>query len=88
LHDEFVILAPKLSRDNAEAIMSRLQNELDHCEFFVRSDVRIPIPVSMGLAIYPEDGNKLDSLIESAESRLRQDHKLRSAVRNIMRPGS
>jgi diguanylate cyclase (GGDEF)-like protein/putative nucleotidyltransferase with HDIG domain len=84
-HDEFLILSPKLNRENAEALMSRLQNQLDHYEFHVRTDMKIPIPVSMGLALYPEDGSKLDIVISSSESRLKQDYNLRTAVRQNVR---
>ena len=84
-HDEFLILAPKLTRENAHTLISRLQNDLDHYSFRVRSDVDIPLPVSMGLALYPEDGTKLESLIEAAEWRLREDQKLRVAVKGTLR---
>jgi len=84
--DEFLILAPKLNREHADTLVSRLQNELDHYNFRVRSDIEIPIPVSMGLAIYPEDGTKLEVLVETAEWRLRQDQKLRAAARGRVRP--
>jgi len=85
-HDEFMILAPKLTREGAEALMSRLQNELDHFRFRVRSNVEIPIPVSIGLAVYPHDGMKLEGLIETSELRLNQDLELRRAVKNRIRP--
>jgi diguanylate cyclase (GGDEF)-like protein len=84
-HDEFLILAPKLTREHADALMSRLQNDLDHYRFRVRSDVEIPIPVSMGFALYPEDGSKLETLIETAEWRLREDLRLRLAVKGTVR---
>jgi diguanylate cyclase (GGDEF)-like protein len=84
-HDEFLILAPKLSRENAHTLISRLQNDLDHYDFLVRSDIEIPLPVSMGLALYPEDGSKLEMLIEAAEWRLREDQKLRQTVKGAVR---
>src|SRR5205823_6289041 len=84
-HEEFLILAPKLSRDHAETLMSRLQNDLDHFGFPVRSDTTIPIPVSMGMAMYPTDGNQLENLIETAGLRLMQDLTLRRNVRSRIR---
>jgi hypothetical protein len=76
-----MILAPRLGRPQAETLVSRLQNELDHFHFLVRSEVDIPIPVSMGCAFYPNDGNKLQPLVTIAEWRLEQDNSLRSTVK-------
>jgi diguanylate cyclase (GGDEF)-like protein/putative nucleotidyltransferase with HDIG domain len=79
--EEFVAVNPKMSRDQAEALKSRLQNELDHFEFSVRSDSKISIPVSVGIAVFPEDGTQLEDLISAAQWRAREDLKLRGAVR-------
>ncbi|MBI4446112.1 MAG: diguanylate cyclase, partial [Acidobacteria bacterium] len=53
--DEFVALNPKMTRDQAENLRSRLQNELDLFRFGVRADTTIPLRVSIGIAMYPED---------------------------------
>jgi two-component system, cell cycle response regulator len=79
--DELVILAPRLGRQQAETLVSRIQNELDHFHFLVRSDVNIPIPVSMGCAFYPDDGTKIQPLVTIAEWRTEQDFSLRSTVK-------
>ncbi len=83
--DEFVIIAPRMGREQAETLISRLQNELDHFSFHVRPNVTTPMPISCGIATYPEDGTKLESLIESAQWRLRDDWNLRQAVRATIR---
>ncbi len=85
-HDEFMVLAPKMNREQADTLVSRLQNELDQNQFRFRSETRLPISVAMGAGIYPEDGLELEHLIERAEWHLRQDQKLRVAVRNRVRP--
>jgi diguanylate cyclase (GGDEF)-like protein len=78
--DEFIALNPKMTRNQAESLKSRLQNDLDHFNFTVRPDASIPIPVSIGISVYPEDGAELESLISTAEWRMREDRKLRAAI--------
>jgi diguanylate cyclase (GGDEF)-like protein len=81
-NDEFVAISPKTSRESAENLKSRLQNELDHFKFAVRALTEIPLHVSIGIAIFPEDGQDLDTLLSVAEWRMRQDRQLRSAVKH------
>jgi diguanylate cyclase (GGDEF)-like protein len=83
--DEFVAINPKMSRESAETLKSRLQNDLDHFKFAVRALTEIPLAVSIGIAVFPEDGHDLDTLLSIAEWRMRQDKELRSAVRRKVR---
>jgi diguanylate cyclase (GGDEF)-like protein len=83
--EEFIAVNPKMSRDQAENLKSRLQNELDHFKFAVRAQTEIPLQVSIGIAIFPEDGQDLESLLSVAEWRMREDRDLRSAVRRRVR---
>jgi diguanylate cyclase (GGDEF)-like protein/putative nucleotidyltransferase with HDIG domain len=83
--DEFVALNPRMNWEQAEALRSRLQNDLDHFHFAVRSDVTIALPVSVGLALYPGDGSNLEALLSVANWRLREDRELRVAVRRRVR---
>ena len=84
--DEFVAMSPKMSRESAESLKSRLQDELDHFRFAVRAATEIPLHVSIGIAIFPEDGQDIESLLSVAEWRMRQDRELRSAVERRIRP--
>jgi len=83
--DEFIALNPKMTRDQAETLKSRLQNELDHLPFVVRADTEISLRLSMGIAIYPTDGVDLEALMSVAEWQMREDRDLRSAVRRRIR---
>lgn len=83
--DEFVALNPKMTRDQAENLTSRLQNELDLFRFGVRADTTIPLRVSIGIAMYPEDSTDLETLLSVAEWRMREDRDLRSAVKRRIR---
>ncbi|PYS16341.1 MAG: hypothetical protein DMG15_02515 [Acidobacteria bacterium] len=83
--DEFVAICPKMSLETAENLKSRLQNELDHFRFAVRAMTEIPLHVSVGIAIYSEDGQDLDGLLAVAVWRTRQDKELRAAVKRRVR---
>jgi diguanylate cyclase (GGDEF)-like protein len=86
--DEFVALSPRMNRDQAEALKSRLQNTLDHSRFAVRPHSHIPLPTSVGISIYPDDGTDLESLLLAAEWRMLEDRELRTAVNRRIRPSS
>jgi diguanylate cyclase (GGDEF)-like protein/putative nucleotidyltransferase with HDIG domain len=83
--EQFIAICPKMSYEQAEALKSRLQDELDHFNFAVRSDRDIPLQVSIGIAVFPESGVELETLLLSAELRMQEDRELRSAVRRDIR---
>jgi GGDEF domain-containing protein len=74
-----------MSHEQAEGLKSRLQDELDHFKFAVRSQTDIPLQVSIGIAVFPEDGTDLERLLMTAEMRMREDRELRAAVRRGVR---
>jgi diguanylate cyclase (GGDEF)-like protein/putative nucleotidyltransferase with HDIG domain len=78
--DEFVAVNPKMSRSQAENLKSRVQNELDQFNFAVRAQTEIPLRVSIGIAVFPEDGTDLESLLNVSGLRARDDRDLRLAV--------
>jgi diguanylate cyclase (GGDEF)-like protein/putative nucleotidyltransferase with HDIG domain len=78
--DEFVAVNPKMSRAQAENLKSRVQNELDQFGFAVRAQTEIPLRASMGIAVFPDDGIDLESLLSVSGLRARDDRDLRLAV--------
>jgi diguanylate cyclase (GGDEF)-like protein len=84
-YDEFVALNPRIDREQAEALKSRLQNELDHFRFAVRADEHFSLPASIGIASFPEDGLDIESLLAVAEWRVREDRELRTAVKSAVK---
>jgi diguanylate cyclase (GGDEF)-like protein/putative nucleotidyltransferase with HDIG domain len=84
-YDEFVALNPRMDREQAEALKSRLQNELDHLRFAVRADEHFSIPASIGIASFPEDGLNIEALLAVAEWRVREDRELRAAVKSSVK---
>jgi diguanylate cyclase (GGDEF)-like protein/putative nucleotidyltransferase with HDIG domain len=83
--EEFIAINPRMSREQAENLKSRLQNHLDHFKFAVRGQTEIPLEVSIGIAIFPEDGADLEVLLSTAELRVHEDRELRDAVRRGVR---
>ena len=83
--EEFIAINPRMSRERAENLKSRLQDELDHFKFAVRAQTEVALQVSIGIAIFPEDGLNLESLLSVAEWRMREDRELRSAVKRRVR---
>src|SRR5262245_36378081 len=83
--EEFISINPRMSREQAENLKSRLQNRLDHFKFAVRGQTEIPLEVSIGIAVFPEDGADLEALLLSAELRVHEDRELRTAVRRGIR---
>jgi diguanylate cyclase (GGDEF)-like protein/putative nucleotidyltransferase with HDIG domain len=80
--NEFIALCPRMSRDQAEALKSRLQNDLDHFDFMIRSDEKTAARASIGIGIFSEDGAALESLLSTAEWKANEDSQLRNAVKN------
>jgi diguanylate cyclase (GGDEF)-like protein len=82
---EFLALSPGTTRDQAEALKSRLQDVLDRFQWRVNADTTVPLPVSIGISMFPEDATSLNAATAIAESSLAEDKELRVAVRNRVR---
>src|SRR4051794_37090886 len=73
--EEFIAVNPRMSREFAEALKSRVQNALDHFEFAVRSQTMIPLRVSIGVALFPDDGTTLEALVTAGALRASEDRE-------------
>lgn len=62
--DEFVLLLPETDAAGAMVVAERLVHTIAHFPFGK------PITISMGMAIFPEDGKRLEDLLERADGRL------------------
>ncbi len=68
--DEFAIIMPDTPREEAEKVVQRLMDTLDHSEVDLESGGSIPMPSrSWGVAAYPLDGHDAESLVENADAR-------------------
>lgn len=83
--EEFTTLNPRMSKELAENLKSRLQDALDRFNFTVRPDTEIPLRVSIGIAVFPEDSSDLEGLLSIAALRASEDRELRSAIRRQVR---
>lgn len=83
--EEFVALNARMSREQAENLRSRLQNDLDHFRFAVRARTEIPLRASIGIAVFPEDGTDVHTILSIAALRAREDHELRLAVKRSIK---
>ena len=65
--DEFIILLPRLRqpRENAEDVARKILHSLG--EPFLIKDNQIYVNTSIGIALYPDDGEKEEDLIKSAD---------------------
>ena len=79
--DGLLALSPRMNGKQAEALKSRIQDDLERFRFTVRNDIEIGMPASIGIAVFPHDGTELESLLSVADWRLRQDSELREVVK-------
>jgi diguanylate cyclase (GGDEF)-like protein len=78
--DEFAIVMPETPRDEAEKVVQRLMEELDHCEVELPDGTSITMPArSWGIASYPLDGKTAKALVENADTRAYALKRTRSA---------
>ena len=62
--------------DELKNIFARIREATEHP--FVFEETEIPIAVSIGEAIYPDDGENMDELIRLADKRMYQEKQLKS----------
>src|SRR5207249_567031 len=82
--DELLILSPGVNRNQAETLKSRLQDVLDGQQYKLPSE-SVSLAVSIGISVFPEEGDTLNALLTSAETALQGDTDLRAAVRSKVR---
>ncbi len=76
--DEFVLLLSDIDNDGVTQVLKRIQDRIGHYRFL---DVAFPLGVSVGWALYPEDGNSLESLLSVADQKMYHNKEAR---RNIL----
>lgn len=67
--DEFIVLLEDLEADDSADIARTAQRIVDalSSEFFIRSDCTVSVSVSIGIAIYPENGTTQAELVKHAD---------------------
>lgn len=75
--DEIIVLLEQISRDMLETIAQRLRSSIQEAvEFEGRT---LQVGVSIGVAIYPEDGADLDQLLHAADGQMYGDKTTRKS---------
>ena len=71
--DEFIVVLSGCGADEAERKRAELQQTVDEVLFEARPGRRLPLAISIGAAIYPQDGDSYESLLATADSRMYRD---------------
>jgi diguanylate cyclase (GGDEF)-like protein/putative nucleotidyltransferase with HDIG domain len=83
--DEFIVVLSGCGADEAERKRVELQRTVDEVLFEARPGRRLPIAISVGAAIYPQDGDSYEALLATADSRMYRD-KTRRKQRALVQP--
>ena len=79
--DEFILLLPNLPNpDNCVTLVGELMAQISQ-PFFIM-DKELALSVSVGIALYPDDGNDFESLMKKADMAM---YRAKSAGRNTYR---
>jgi diguanylate cyclase (GGDEF)-like protein len=79
--DEFIVVISGCSREEAESKRRELQEAVDSIRLEVQPQVRIPMMMSAGAAVFPHDGDSYEVLLATADSRMYRDKSERRATR-------
>ena len=79
--DELVVILPETHKQIAEAVRQRIFNFFEQETFHFPQDTCQPIPVSIGMSLFPEDGKSAERLLKIADQRL-YHHKSRRKPSN------
>lgn len=71
--DEFIVVLSGCGADEAEHKRQELQKSVDEVFFEVRPGKRLHLGISIGAAVYPQDGESYEALLATADSRMYQD---------------
>lgn len=85
--DEFIVVLSGCGAEEAERKRVELQNTVDDVLFEARPGRRLPLAISVGAAIYPQDGDSYEALLATADSRMYRD-KTRRKQRVHVQPAA
>ena len=71
--DEFIVVLSGCGADEANHKRQELQKTIDEVYFEARPGKRVPLGISVGAAVFPQDGESYESLLAVADSRMYQD---------------
>ncbi len=71
--DEFIVVLSGCSPEEAENKRQELQKGIDDVFFEARPGKRVTLGISVGAAVFPQDGGSYEALLATADSRMYQD---------------
>ena len=75
--DEFVVVLTGCGREEAEAKRLELKRAVERAVFEAVPGHAVPLSISAGAAVFPEDGDSYESLLAKADSRMYNDKSAR-----------
>jgi diguanylate cyclase (GGDEF)-like protein/putative nucleotidyltransferase with HDIG domain len=75
--DEFIVVLSGCGADEAEHKRQELQETIDGVYFEARPGKRVKLGISIGAAVFPQDGDSYDPLLAMADSRMYQNKSVR-----------
>jgi diguanylate cyclase (GGDEF)-like protein/putative nucleotidyltransferase with HDIG domain len=71
--DEFIVILPGCGRDEADHKRLDLQRAVERIVFEAMPGTRVPLWISAGAAVFPQDGVTYEALLAAADSRMYLD---------------
>jgi diguanylate cyclase (GGDEF)-like protein len=69
--DEFVILLEDMTYENAEKVAQKIHDKL--VRPMLIQNINLQISLSLGIAVYPEDGTGIDEILRNADARMYEE---------------
>src|SRR3954471_11778497 len=86
--DEFIVVLSGCNAEEAESKRAELQQSIDDVYFEARPGKRVELGISVGAAVFPQDGESYEALLATADSRMYQDKSRRKRPGGHERPES
>jgi len=83
--DEFVVILPETTREQAAAVAGRLRDALQANPFLRSRDLAVSVTASFGIATWPEDGETGEDLLRAADAAM---YRAKGAGRNAIAVGN
>jgi diguanylate cyclase (GGDEF)-like protein/putative nucleotidyltransferase with HDIG domain len=86
--DEFIVVLSGCRADEVESKRVELQQAIDDAYFEARPGKSVPLGISVGAAVFPQDGESYEALLATADSKMYQDkaQRKRPGGRETIRP--
>jgi diguanylate cyclase (GGDEF)-like protein len=79
--DEFIVLLSDFGADQAAAKRLELQHAVESMPFSVGDLLRVRLTISVGAAVFPDDGDSYEALLQAADARMYEDKAARKHQR-------